>query len=677
MQTITDIVPNRLINEKSPYLLQHANNPVNWYPWGKEAFNKARSEDKPIFLSIGYSTCHWCHVMERESFEDDEVAQVLNNGFVAIKVDREERPDVDQIYMNVCQALNGSGGWPLTIIMTPEQKPFFAATYLPKTDRMGMKGLISTLDDIKKAWDNNRKALLEFGSKVAHTISKQGVGSRREFSSEVMDEAFSQFKSNFDVVHGGFGEAPKFPTPHNLMFLMRYWYKRNDGGGLEMITKTLDSMYRGGIYDHIGYGFSRYSTDREWLVPHFEKMLYDNALLAYTYTEAFKATGIKKYADVASEIFTYILRDMTSKEGGFYCAEDADSEGIEGKFYVWSKAEVMNTLGKERGEKFCKYFDITDRGNFENENIPNLIKNYPEESEIEFLNKCKSELFKKREIRIHPYKDDKILTSWNGLMIAAMAYGGRSLKNSKYISAAENAVKFIFNNLVDSNGRLLSRYRDGEAGIKAYADDYAFLVWGLIELYESTYKAEYLKKAVQLNDDLIKYFWDEQNGGLFLYGSDSEQLISRPKEIYDGAIPSANSVAALNFMKLSRLTGKYELENKAQEILNAFGAEIESFPMAYSFSLLAVLFLQNKARKITIVSERDDSASKEMLDAINEKYNPFSMVVYYIKGDKTLESVSSFLSEYNTVNGKTTAYICENFSCSEPVTDVNTFRKML
>lgn len=668
---------NRLADEKSPYLLQHAHNPVDWYPWGEEAFNKAKSEDKPIFLSIGYSTCHWCHVMERESFEDDEVAEVLNNGFVAIKVDREERPDVDQIYMNVCQALNGSGGWPLTIIMTSEQKPFFAATYLPKTDRMGMKGLISTLDDIKKAWNNNRKALLEFGSKVAHTISKQGGGSRREFSSEVIDEAFSQFKSNFDVVHGGFGEEPKFPTPHNLMFLMRYWYKRNDGGGLEMITKTLDSMHRGGIYDHIGYGFSRYSTDREWLVPHFEKMLYDNALLAYTYTEAFKATGIKKYADVASEIFTYILRDMTSKEGGFYCAEDADSEGIEGKFYVWSKAEVMNTLGKERGEKFCKYFDITDRGNFENENIPNLIKNYPEESEIEFFNKCKSELFKKREIRIHPYKDDKILTSWNGLMIAAMAYGGRSLKNSKYISAAENAVKFIFNNLVDSDGRLLSRYRDGEAGIKAYADDYAFLVWGLIELYESTYKAEYLKKAVQLNDDLIKYFWDEQNGGLFLYGSDSEQLISRPKEIYDGAIPSANSVAALNFIKLSRLTGKYELENKAQEILNAFGAEIESFPMAYSFSLLAVLFLQNKAREITIVSERDDSASKEMLDSINEKYDPFSMVIYYIKGDKTLESVSNFLREYNTVNGKTTAYICENFSCSEPVTDVNTFRKML
>lgn len=615
--------------------------------------------------------------MERESFEDSEVAEALNKSFIAIKVDREERPDIDQIYMNVCQSINGSGGWPLTIIMTPDQKPFFAATYLPKKDRMGIKGLISTLSGIERAWKSDKNALLEFGNKITNALSKQGNTSSGEISNEVIDEAFSQFESDFENSYGGFGTAPKFPTPHNLMFLMRYWYLRKDKKALDMVTKTLDFMHRGGIYDHIGYGFSRYSTDRKWLVPHFEKMLYDNALLAYTYTEAYKVTGTKKYAEVAQEIFSYILRDMTSSDGGFYCAEDADSEGVEGKFYVWSKEEVINILGKEKGEKFSTYFDITEEGNFEDKNIPNLIKNYPKEEEIEFLNKCRSELFEEREKRIHPYKDDKILTSWNGLMIAAMAFGGRNLKNNNYILAAENAVDFIFKKLVGRSGRLFARYRDGEASIKAYADDYAFLIWGLIELYEATYKTEYLKKAIELNDDLIKYFWDGKNGGLFLYGNDSEQLIARPKEIYDGAVPSANSVAALNFMKLSRLTGKYELEEKAQEILKAFGREIESYPRAYSFSLLTLLFSESKAKEITVTAEDYSHVAKEMLDVINEKYDPYSTLLYYIKGDKNLEEISTFVKDYNAVSGKPTAYVCENFSCKEPITEVEVLRKML
>ncbi|AAK81471.1 hypothetical protein BJV85_000354 [Clostridium acetobutylicum] len=668
---------NRLINEKSPYLLQHAHNPVNWYSWSPEAFSKAKSEDKPIFLSIGYSTCHWCHVMERESFEDDDVAEVLNRSFVSIKVDREERPDIDEIYMNVCTAITGSGGWPLTIVMTPEQKPFFAGTYIPKNNRMGMQGLISLLENIEYQWKENQNELVEIGDKIVSSLNKDRKTTAKELSEEVLEEAFSQFKYNFDRTYGGFGSEPKFPTPHNLIFLMRYFYASKDKTSLNMALKTLDTMYRGGIYDHIGYGFSRYSVDKKWLVPHFEKMLYDNALLAYAYTEAFKITKNDNYKNIVDQIFTYILRDMTSNEGGFYCAEDADSEGVEGKFYVWSKKEINNVLGEDDGKKFSKYFNVTDTGNFEGENILNLIETEKIEFEDEFLNSCRKKLFDYREKRIHPYKDDKILTSWNGLMIAALAFGGRSLKNEIYINAAEKAVTFIFTKLIDANGRLLSRYRHGEASIKGYLTDYSFLIWGLIELYEATYKSEYIEKAIKLNNDLIKYFWDDKNKGLFLYGSDSEELISRPKEIYDGAIPSGNSVSALNFIRLSRLTGSYDLEDKCTEILQAFSEEIESYPMGYSFSLLSVLFLGKKSKEITLVSNSYDNTSKEFLEVINDKYNPLSTFIYYIEGDKTLENVSNFVSDYQPLNDKPTVYICENFSCNAPVTNISDLKKLL
>ncbi|MDQ2086320.1 thioredoxin domain-containing protein [Herbivorax sp. ANBcel31] len=665
---------NRLINEKSPYLLQHAYNPVNWYPWGQEAFDKAKQEDKPVFLSIGYSTCHWCHVMERESFEDEEVARLLNEHYISIKVDREERPDIDNIYMSVCQALTGHGGWPLTVFMTSDKKPFFAGTYFPKTSRMGMNGLLTILDNAYNAWVNKRDSLVESSNQILKVISNQyEEESVEEVSEDIIHEGFSQLKYDLDSIYGGFGSSPKFPTPHNLFFLLRYWYKTRDEYALEMVEKTLDSMYQGGIYDHIGFGFSRYSTDSKWLVPHFEKMLYDNALLSIAYLEAYQATRNKKYADVAHEIFTYILRDMTSPEGGFYSAEDADSEGVEGKFYVWSPDEIIDVLGKEDGEKFCEYYDITPKGNFEGLNIPNLIKRTVPDEEKELIEACRRKLFEYRKKRVHPYKDDKILTSWNGLMIAALAIGGRVLGSEKYTEASQKAASFVFSKLIRDDGRLLARYRDGEAGIFAYVDDYAFLIWGLIELYETTYKPMYLKRAVKLNDDLLKFFWDNEKGGLFLYGSDSEQLITRPKETYDGAIPSGNSVAALNFLRLARLTGQYELEEKAQYMFKLFGTNFGRFARGYTFFLTAVLFSQARSKEVVLVGKD----TKNLIEIIREDFRPFTISMFYSEENKELQELTPFIENYKSIEGKATAYICENFSCQTPITDSTAFKEAL
>lgn len=672
---------NRLIHEKSPYLLQHAYNPVNWYPWCDEAFEKAKREDKPIFLSIGYSTCHWCHVMERESFEDEEIASILNNNFISIKVDREERPDIDSIYMTVCQALTGHGGWPLTIFMTPDKTPFFAGTYFPKNDRMGMSGLKTILNSVNQAWLNNREALLHSGSRILDAIKdsfeEDTPESTATISEDIFDEAFSQFKYDFDNIFGGFGSAPKFPTPHNLFFLLRYWYNTKEEYALIMVEKTLESMYKGGIYDHIGFGFSRYSTDEKWLVPHFEKMLYDNALLAIAYLEAYQATKKKKYAEIAQQIFTYVLRDMTSPEGGFYSAEDADSEGEEGKFYIWSKKEINDILGDKDGEKYCKYYNITDEGNFEGFNIPNLINSVIPDEDNELVESCRKKLFDYRIKRIHPHKDDKILTAWNGLMIAAMAIGGRVLHNEVYTQAAEKAAEFILSKLVREDGRLLARYRDGDAAIPAYVDDYAYLIWGLIELYESTYKPKYLKKSLALNQDLIKLFWDNKSGGLFLYGSDSEQLIIRPKELYDGATPSGNSVAALNFIRLARMTGQHELEEKAQNMFSIFGKQVQRMARGYAFFLTAMLFSISKSKDVVLVADSDHADTENMLNVIREDFRPFTMTLFCSDKFESIKELVPFIENYKTIDGKPTAYICENFACRAPIIDLKEFRKTL
>ncbi|HBR02221.1 MAG TPA: thioredoxin domain-containing protein [Ruminiclostridium sp.] len=667
---------NKLIMEKSPYLLQHAHNPVDWYPWGKEAFLKAKVEDKPIFLSIGYSTCHWCHVMERESFENADVAKLLNQSFIAIKVDREERPDVDHIYMEVCQALTGSGGWPLTIFMTHDQKPFFAGTYFPKNDRMGMKGLISILEAIGEAWKTKRDVLLNSSRQILNYISRNRVQSHEEIPDDIFDTAFSTFNQYFDPIYGGFGRAPKFPTPHNLMFLLRYWKQSGEHLALEMVEKTLDSMYKGGIYDHIGFGFCRYSTDKKWLVPHFEKMLYDNALLAMSYLEACLATRKERFGSIARDILTYILRDMTSPEGGFYCAEDADSEGVEGKFYLWSLAEVLDTLGQEEGRGFAAFYDITSKGNFEGKSIPNLINNNLPDENIGSVKASRDKLFEYRQKRIHPYKDEKILTSWNGLMIAAMSMAGRVLGDARFTDAAKKAVDFIYSRLFREDGRLLARYRDGEANYPAYAGDYAFLAWGIIELYETTYEADYLKKALELTDDLLSHFWDEEHGGVYVYGKDGESLITRPKEIYDGAMPSSNSVAAMNLLRLSRLTGRSELEERADRLLKAFSGDIVSSPMSYSYALMALMFAGAKSQGVVIVAESAEEA-KPFVKSVHDAFRPFTTSLVYQPGNKELIELAPFVQPYTKLEGKASAYVCEGFNCKAPVTDTVSFENLL
>lgn len=679
--TSNNKVPNRLANEKSPYLLQHAYNPVNWFPWSEEAFAKSKSENKPIFLSIGYSTCHFCHVMERESFEDDKVAAVLNKDFVSIKVDREERPDIDSIYMNVCQTMTGSGGWPLTIFMTPEKIPFYAATYIPNNSKYGLPGIIEVLNFIADAWKNKKDELISSGNKILDLLNgKKRDTASAEINSNLTQTAFSQFGSDFDDVYGGFGSAPKFPTPHNLLFLLRYWYKTKDESALAMVEKTLDSMYKGGIYDHVGFGFSRYSTDRKWLVPHFEKMLYDNALIAIAYLETYQVTKNEQYSQVAEEIFEYILRDMTSPEGGFFSAEDADSEGEEGKFYVWTPTEIISVLGKEDGKKYCSHFNITPAGNFEGENIPNLINSDTSNLSPKFIKNCRDKLFAIRDKRVHPFKDDKILTSWNGLMIAAMAIGGRVLAKNKYIDVAQKAANFVFDNLISEDGRLLARYRDGEAAILGYVDDYAFFIWGLIELYEATFNPLYLQKALELNKELIKYFWDDEEGGLFLYGSDSEQLILRQKDIYDGATPSGNSVSAMNFLRLARLTGMFELEDKAKHLLQAFSSEMNIYPRAYSYSLIALLALESTSSEIVIVADERNDESQRMIDVINDEFRPFTSTVFYSKENQNIANLVPFISEYTTVNGNPSAgnpvFLTKNGRGRYAIMDIEEYEKI-
>ncbi len=665
--------PNKLVNEKSPYLLQHAHNPVDWYPWGPEAFARAVSEDKPIFLSIGYSTCHWCHVMERESFEDEEVAHILNRDFICIKVDREERPDIDSIYMSVCQALTGHGGWPLTVFLTPDRQPFYAGTYFPKDNSKGFMGLMSLLDSVKEAWDSKRESLLESAKNIIEHVSQEESSDETKISKDIIHEAFKHFKYNFDSKYGGFGTSPKFPSPHTLLFLLRYWYTEKEPLALEMVEKTLESMKNGGIFDHIGFGFSRYSTDKKWLVPHFEKMLYDNALLAIAYGEAYSATENKNYEETARQILDYVQRDMSSQLGAFYSAEDADSEGFEGKFYIWSQEEVMKVLGQEDGKEYCSLFDITPSGNFEGLNIPNLIETGTlTQQQKSFAEECRKKLFNHREKRVHPYKDDKVLTSWNGLMIAAMAYCGRTFGEERYIEAAKRCVDFIYKKLIRTDGRLLARYRDGEAIFPAYLEDYAFLVWGLFELYEATFTTIYLKRALKLTDAMLNLFGENNSAALFLYGHDSEQLISRPRESYDGAIPSGNSVAAMNLLRLARITGHHEYENRAKAIMDFFNNQVQAAPTGHSYMLSSYMYsVSDNSSEIVITGEN----SKEMIDTLNRKYLPFAVTISNISPELT--EIAPFVGEYKSQNGKTAAYVCRNFSCMEPVTQPEKLSEVL
>ena len=620
--------------------------------------------------------------MERESFEDEEVAQILNKYFISIKVDREERPDIDHIYMTACQALTGHGGWPLTIIMTPDQKPFFAGTYFPKKGRHGMMGLMELLDRVRIAWQSNRDTLIDSAESIIKAMDFYFLmdNSKEKLSKDSIDQAYRELKNSFDEVYGGFGHAPKFPIPHSLSFLLRYWKITGDKKALEMVEKTLDGMYRGGIFDHIGYGFARYSTDEKWLVPHFEKMLYDNALLAIVYIETYQATGKEEYARVADKILTYILRDMTHPEGGFYSAEDADSEGIEGKFYVWSPDEIMEILGQKDGEWFCQYYGITPEGNFEGKSIPNRIhtQNLAHENEG-VIAPLREKVFAARERRVHPHKDDKILTSWNGLMIAAMAIVGRVLNKPQYTKAAQKALDFILENLINEDGRLLARYRDGDAAYLAYLDDYAFLVWGLIELYQTTFDAEYLHKAIEFNKNMLDHFHDKENGGLFLYAKDGEKLIARPKEVYDGALPSGNSVAALNMLRLARITGDYHLEEKAYNQLNAFASIVQKNPSAHSYFLMAAILGLYPTKEIVLAGDSRDTNMQKMLNIVHKSFLPEAVIIFndVAEKDQDLFELVPYIKEQGPIEGKATVYICQNYSCQAPISDIKELEKTL
>ncbi|SFS41989.1 thioredoxin domain-containing protein [Marininema halotolerans] len=675
--------PNRLIKEKSPYLLQHAYNPVDWYPWGDAAFEKAKKEDKPVFLSIGYSTCHWCHVMEKESFEDEEVAYLLNEWYVPIKVDREERPDVDHLYMTVCQALTGHGGWPLTVILTPEQKPFFAGTYFPKTPRYGQPGLMDILHRVAQVWKDEREQAENAGEKITQALQTQLLHSEQgEWAEEVLAEAYHEFASTFDEQWGGFGGAPKFPRSHDLMFLLRYWLTHKDSKALSMVEKTLEGMRQGGIYDHIGYGFARYAVDEKWQVPHFEKMLYDNALLAYTYLEAYQATKKETYAQTAREIFTYVLRDMTAPEGGFYSAEDADSEGVEGKFYVWTPMEVKQVLGEVEGEFFCRCYDIREDGNFEGKSIPNRIGqsmaslvsqfNMTEEELSTRLEEGRKRLFDVREGRLRPHKDDKVLTAWNGLMIAALAKGARVLGEEKYAEAAIRSLTFIEQKLVREDGRLLARWRDGEAGILAYLDDYALLSWGLIELYEATFQPQYIQKALKRSEEMLALFADEEEGGLFFTGGDSEQLLTRTKETTDGAMPSGNGVATLNLLRLARITADPAWDRRAQRQLSAFAKTMSNAPMAYTFTLMAVQFTFANPMEVVISSKAKDATTKKMLRLVQEAFLPNAILLY--QSEELKDEIAHILphtTEQLPLVEQATAYICQQYACERPMTSLS------
>ncbi len=674
---------NRLASEKSPYLLQHADNPIDWYSWGEGAFQKAQKEDKPIFLSIGYSSCHWCHVMEHESFEDEEVAQLLNQHFVSIKVDREERPDVDTIYMAVCQSMTGSGGWPLTIIMAPDKKPFFAGTYFPKESQFGRPGLIKILHQVTDLWKNDRKRLLQIGDQMVQILQKYlAVTQEGKLHAENLQQAFQWFHQNFDSFHGGFGSAPKFPTPHNLSFLLRWWVRSGDGEALRMVEKTLESMWSGGMYDHLGFGFHRYSTDRQWLIPHFEKMLYDQAMLAIVYTEAYQAAGKKKYATVAEDIFTYVLRDMTSPDGAFYSAEDADSEGEEGKFYVWSPEEIAKILGEDEGNLFSEFYGVTKSGNFKNGKSALHIRKEAQEfakdkkmklEELErILEESRQKLFAVRNRRIHPIKDDKVLTDWNGLMIAALAKGAQTLNEPEYAFAAQRSADFILKNLRRKDGRLLHRFREGEATIPAYLDDYAFFIWGLMELYQASFEVLYLQEALKLTEDMNKLFWDEKEGGYYFTADDGEKLIARTKEIYDGAVPSGNSVASLNLLRLGRLAMNEKLIKRAEKLMDSFGGKVLSSPTAFTQFLIALDFALGPSKEIVIAGNPNNEDTKKMLEAVHSRFLPNKVIILHPDGaeGKAIEALVPFVHRQKQINNKVIAYICENYLCKFPTSDV-------
>ncbi len=680
---------NRLINETSPYLLQHAHNPVDWFGWSKEAFEKAREQDKPVFVSIGYSTCHWCHVMEKESFSDEHIAEIMNKHFISIKVDREQRPDVDDVYMSAVQAMTGSGGWPLSVFLTPDGKPFYGGTYFPPKSSFGRPSFEQVLLTIADAWENKRAELVESAGKMSEALKElTRQRGNATLSDDVINEAKSHLQAIFDSTYGGFGDAPKFPQPSNLSMLLNYWHRTDDKQALDMVKFTLDAMAKGGIYDHLGGGFHRYSTDSHWLTPHFEKMLYDQALLSKVYIQAYQVTGEQNYAGIAQETFDYILRDMTDPKGGFYSAEDADSEGKEGLFYIWELSEIEKVLGVEKAKIFNDYYGVTGSGNFEdNKSILNINKTVQELARqfkktpgdiSDILTNGRSRLLEYRSKRIRPYRDDKIITGWNGLMISSFAYGGAALGELKYISAAEKAAKFVLKNLRE-NGRLMRYYRDGKAVGLGYLDDYAFMIMSLLDLYEATFDAQWLVEAIDLAQQMISLFGDEKGGAFYLTGQDAERLIVRTIPTYDGAIPSGNSIAAIALMKLGRLTMNDRFSDQAEQLLNAFSELLRQSPVSLTAMLTALDFQLGPTQEIIVTADRNQADTMKMLKLVHSKFLPNAVILLHETGQagKAIEEIVPFIKEQVAIDGKATAYVCKNYVCEQPVNDMGALEKLL
>jgi uncharacterized protein len=676
---------NKLIDEKSPYLLQHAYNPVDWYPWNQEALNRAKAEDKPIFLSIGYFACHWCHVMEKESFQDEDVARLLNNAFVCIKVDREERPDLDSIYMAVCQAMGRNCGWPLNIIMTPRMNPFFAASYIPKHSRNGLTGMTELIPQVMHIWKLRKTELEIVGADIRSRI--EALEKRipeKEPGKEILQDAYYRLSKDFDEENGGFGRAPKFPRPHSLMFLLRYWKRTGTKHALDIVEKTLSNMRRGGIFDQIGFGFHRYSTDAQWLVPHFEKMLYDQALLALAFTEAFQATGSPMYGLAAKEIIEYAIRDLSSPQGGFFSAQDADTEGEEGKFYLWTMDEVLNFLSPVDADLATLVFGIKSEGNFQGgfrrQNGKNILhfdetleeiaarKGVSIQELINRVNKIRIALFEARKKRSPPATDDKILTDWNGLMVAALAKAGSVLNEPTYIEAAIKATDFLLNQM-HKEGLLYHRYAKGEKAVEGFLDDYAFFGFGLIELYEATFQEKFVQTASELTKSAISRFWDQRNGGFFLTSENIEVSLPRIKQVYDGAIPSGNSVILHNLLRLSCLTQDRTYLERGIKLLKAFSNEVQAAPEAYSWLLGGIDIAIGPSNRVLLVGESSGKDTIEILEALRKKYIPNMM--YLVKN-----SEEAGLG-YDKIEDKTTAYICRDQTCLPPTTQIKKIMEIL
>ena len=721
---------NRLISEKSPYLRQHAHNPVDWYPWGDEAFERARREDRPVFLSIGYSSCHWCHVMERESFDDAEAARLLNETFVCVKVDREERPDLDQYYMTVGQMLTGAGGWPLTIVMTPDKRPFFGGTYFPKERRWGRMGLMEIVPRIGEAWRTRREEVLRSAQGIVDAVVRAGRGRRGEGEGEpgtrsgirpgevlspetrlapsILDQAFRDLETDFDDRHGGFGGAPKFPTPHNLAFLLRYWKRTGNERALAMAGRTLERMRLGGLWDHLGGGFHRYSTDAQWLVPHFEKMLYDQALLADAYAEAYAATGKDGFRRTAAATLDYMLRDLGAPEGGFYTAEDADSEGEEGRFYVWTMEEVAEALGEDdaaldAGEAAlaARVYGIRAAGNSQNilhmerplEEVAPELGMAPERlgARVEAI---REKLARARAKRVRPFKDTKVLADWNGLAIGALAKTARVTGESRFLEAAERAARFVLDKMRAPDGRLLHMFMEGEAGVAAYLDDYAFLIRGLIEVYQAGYDPFYLERALELMRVATEDFADAAGGGFFSVGAATE-LPVRAKEVYDGAIPSGNSIMLMNLLRLARLTGRKELEDAAERLTDALADRVAAQPRAHAAFLCGLDYAFGPATEVVVVGRRGEPRTEALLGALARAYLPNMVALFKPVGEgmqpepqgtrtsgtcppdptgetaslaSRIEALAPFTREMKEVDGSPAAYVCTAGRCLRPVT---------